>query len=137
MIKPQFEDLIYMRISAWSHNTEEDYQALHNHLHSNLSLKYTTSQQLKAQYLEIWSLYDRLFSAIKAGGLFARGERLRHHLIFYSGHTATFFINKMVTGKFLDPSERIDAHFESIFAVGVDEMSWDDILEDNYDWNFA
>ena len=24
--------------------------------------------------------------------------------------------------------------FESLFAVGVDEMSWDDLFEDNYDW---
>ena len=69
--------------------------------------------------------------------MFARGERLRHHLIFYLGHTATFFINKLVTGGFLDNSQRLDPHFESIFAVGVDEMSWDDILEDNYDWNYA
>ena len=97
-----FDDTVYMRISAWTHNTEDDFRALHNQLHNNLSLKYTTSAQLKAQYLEIWSLYDKEFSVLKPVALFERGERLRHHLIFYLGHTATFFINKLVTGKFLD-----------------------------------
>ncbi len=30
--------------------------------------------------------------------------------------------------------ERIDPRLESIFAVGVDEMSWDDLDETHYDW---
>jgi len=30
--------------------------------------------------------------------------------------------------------KRIDPKFESMFAVGVDEMSWDDLNEDHYDW---
>lgn len=57
---------------------------------------------------------------------------LRHPLIFYFGHTATFFINKLIlTGQI---TERINPQFESIFAVGVDEMSWDDLDTANYDW---
>jgi len=57
---------------------------------------------------------------------------LRHPLIFYFGHTATFFINKLIlTGQI---TERINPHFESIFAIGVDEMSWDDLDTANYDW---
>ena len=31
-------------------------------------------------------------------------------------------------------SERINPAFESMFAVGVDEMSWDDLNDANYDW---
>tara|TARA_B100000519_G_C14186590_1_gene411038 strand:+ start:167 stop:433 length:267 start_codon:yes stop_codon:yes gene_type:complete len=57
---------------------------------------------------------------------------LRHPLIFYFGHTATFFINKLVLSKAIN--ERINPKFESLFAIGVDEMSWDDLNDDNYDW---
>ncbi len=30
---------------------------------------------------------------------------------------------------------RIDPRLEATLSVGVDEMSWDDLLEDNYDWS--
>ena len=45
-----------------------------------------------------------------------------------------FLINKLVTGQHIDVSERIDPTIESIMSVGVDEMSWDDMLEENYNW---
>ena len=65
-------------------------------------------------------------------GYFQKSIPLRHPLIFYLGHTAPFFVNKLVLAKLLP--ERIDPRMESIFAVGVDEMSWDDLDEDHYDW---
>lgn len=34
----------------------------------------------------------------------------------------------------MNTDKRINRHFEEVFAVGVDEMSWDDLLEENYDW---
>ena len=78
-------------------------------------------------------MYDKLFSVLKPEAFFIRAERLRHHLIFYFGHTAVFYINKLVVSRHLD--ERIDPRLESTLSVGVDEMSWDDLLEDNYDWS--
>jgi 5-histidylcysteine sulfoxide synthase len=53
-------------------------------------------------------------------------------LIFYLGHTATFFINKLILAGLI--SERINPAFESMFAVGVDEMSWDDLSDSHYQW---
>jgi 5-histidylcysteine sulfoxide synthase len=53
-------------------------------------------------------------------------------MIFYFGHSATFFVNKLINMKIID--ERINPEFESIFAVGVDEMSWDDMQEGHYIW---
>ena len=41
-------------------------------------------------------------------------------------------MNKLVLGKLL--SERINPRFESLFAIGVDEMSWDDLNDAHYDW---
>ena len=52
---------------------------------------------------------------------------MRHPLIFYFGHTATFFVNKLLLAKLIP--ERINPRFEAMFAVGVDEMSWDDLDE--------
>ena len=89
---------------------------------------------MRAQFIKTWNRYERLFSILKPNGFFYRGEPLRHHLIFYYGHTAVFYINKLVVGGFLDSSKRIDRKLEEIMAVGVDEMSWDDLLEENYDW---
>ena len=34
----------------------------------------------------------------------------------------------------LPPTERIDPVLESTCAVGVDEMSWDDLNSKHYDW---
>jgi 5-histidylcysteine sulfoxide synthase/putative 4-mercaptohistidine N1-methyltranferase len=63
---------------------------------------------------------------------FRRADPLRHPLIFYFGHTAVFYINKLILAQLID--QRINPVFESVFAVGVDEMSWDDLNEAHYDW---
>ncbi|HBA87002.1 MAG TPA: SAM-dependent methyltransferase [Geobacter sp.] len=76
---------------------------------------------------------ERLYDALKDDGAFyLRADRLRHPLIFYFGHTATFFVNKLVIARVIQ--NRINPRFEALFAVGVDEMSWDDLDETHYDW---
>ncbi|QZT38054.1 5-histidylcysteine sulfoxide synthase [Halosquirtibacter xylanolyticus] len=65
-------------------------------------------------------------------GFYKRADPLRHPLIFYFGHTACFFVNKYIAAGII--SERINPMFESIFAIGVDEMSWDDLDNKHYDW---
>jgi hypothetical protein len=59
-------------------------------------------------------------------------DKLRHPLIFYFGHTAVFFINKLRLAGVL--SQRINASLESMLAIGVDEMAWDDLNIGNYVW---
>jgi 5-histidylcysteine sulfoxide synthase/putative 4-mercaptohistidine N1-methyltranferase len=77
--------------------------------------------------------YEQLFEVLAGDEAYHRKPiSLRHPLIFYFGHTATFFINKLVLAGLL--AERIDPGFESMFAVGVDEMSWDDLDDSRYDW---
>ncbi len=49
---------------------------------------------------------------------------LRHPQIFYYGHTPCLYINKLRVAGVLD--KPVNAYFESIFEVGVDEMLWDD-----------
>lgn len=74
-------------------------------------------------------LYDLL---ARDEAFYLRAEPLRHPLIFYLGHTASFYINKLLIAKLID--HRVNPRFESMFAIGVDEMSWDDLDEENYKW---
>jgi hypothetical protein len=55
-----------------------------------------------------------------------------HPLIFYYGHTAVLYINKLITAKIL--TQRVNESYESMLAVGVDEMSWDDLSQTSYNW---
>lgn len=77
--------------------------------------------------------YESLFGLLAEDeAYYKKPISLRHPLIFYLGHTATFFTNKFVLAGLLE--QRIDPQLESMFAVGVDEMSWDDLDEANYAW---
>lgn len=89
--------------------------------------------EIKTYFNKTFSLYEKLFEVINTTHAFyIRPEPLRHPLIFYYGHTATFFINKFLIAGLL--KQRINPEFESMFAVGVDEMSWDDLLPEHYNW---
>ncbi|MFW5751605.1 MAG: 5-histidylcysteine sulfoxide synthase [Planctomycetota bacterium] len=76
---------------------------------------------------------ERLFDLLAdEAAFYRRADPLRHPLVFYFGHTACFFINKLVSAGALD--QRLEPTYESLFAIGVDEMSWDDLDETHYDW---
>jgi 5-histidylcysteine sulfoxide synthase/putative 4-mercaptohistidine N1-methyltranferase len=88
--------------------------------------------QLRDYFHRTFDIYEALFRLLVSDEAFyQRPEKLRHPLIFYFGHTACFFINKLVLAKACD---RVNPRFESMFAIGVDEMSWDDLDENHYDW---
>ncbi|GAW68269.1 SAM-dependent methyltransferase [Geoanaerobacter pelophilus] len=94
-------------------------------------------EQKRAEILEYFhatfTVDERLYETLKdEEAFYLRADRLRHPLIFYFGHTAAFFVNKLVIARVID--RRINPRFESLFAVGVDEMSWDDLNESHYDW---
>ncbi len=90
-------------------------------------------EELKRYFQFCFKRYESLFRLVTDEEAYlTKADPLRHPIIFYYGHTATFFINKLKLAKIIDT--RIDPHLESIFAVGVDEMSWDDLNEKHYDW---
>ena len=90
-------------------------------------------QEIALYFTNTFDTYTGLFDCLADdAGYYKKSIPLRHPLIFYVGHTATFFVNKLVLAKLLP--ERIDPHIESVFAVGVDEMSWDDLNDDHYEW---
>lgn len=92
-----------------------------------------TRRQIFDYFQATFERYENLFEVLSADeAYYVRPINLRHPLIFYFGHTATFFINKLVLAGLLE--QRINPQFESIFAIGVDEMSWDDLNDARYDW---
>ena len=90
-------------------------------------------EEIRQYFHATFSLDEQLYETLTAESAFyLRPEPLRHPLIFYLGHTATFYINKLIVAKITN--QRINPRFESMFAVGVDEMSWDDLNAAHYDW---
>jgi len=90
-------------------------------------------KEMKEYFQFCYKRYESLFSLVAdERAYFKKADSLRHPIIFYYGHTATFFINKFKLSSII--VERIDPKLESIFAVGVDEMSWDDLNEKHYEW---
>jgi 5-histidylcysteine sulfoxide synthase/putative 4-mercaptohistidine N1-methyltranferase len=89
--------------------------------------------RLTAYFDKTTALFERLFDCLADDAAFyVQPEPLRHPHIFYFGHTATFYINKLNAAGVID--RRINPEFESMFAIGVDEMSWDDLNPANYAW---
>ncbi|MDK9716316.1 MAG: 5-histidylcysteine sulfoxide synthase [Trichlorobacter sp.] len=90
-------------------------------------------QEIRDYFHATFTVDEKLYETLRCDETYyLRPDRLRHPLIFYYGHTATFFINKLIIAKVIE--QRINPAFESMFAVGVDEMSWDDLNQAHYDW---
>ena len=128
----------YLRISSWVYNTAADFTQLGEFLQYRIRLDYgigsTPEVQSARKRLQIlqgvenqMAMEDKLFSQMTVDAFFHRAEILRHPLIFYYGHTSVFFMNKLLLGMYLSYEDKIDPELESLCAVGVDEMSWDDL----------
>lgn len=88
---------------------------------------------LRDYFETTFDCYESLFTCLaNEQAYYVKPISLRHPLIFYYGHTATFFVNKLLLTRMIN--QRINQRFESMFAVGVDEMSWDDLNDAHYQW---
>jgi len=108
-----------------------------NRVTKTLNLREGDPEQKRAEILKYFhdsfDIDEKLFETMaRDEAYYLRADPLRHPLIFYFGHTATFYINKLVLAGIMD--HRINPEYESMFAVGVDEMSWDDLNDKNYSW---
>lgn len=102
-----------------------------------INLQTGTPEEKRGEILryfkDTYSLDEHLFEVFEdTSGMYRTADPLRHPLIFYYGHTAAFYINKLIISKIIET--RINPRFESVFAIGVDEMSWDDLNQSNYQW---
>ncbi len=93
----------------------------------------TKRREILNSFHTTFSQYESLFECLADDdAFFTRANPLRHPLIFYYGHTSCSFINKLNVARLIN--QRVDADLESMLAIGVDEMSWDDLNEQHYDW---
>ena len=90
-------------------------------------------EEIRSYFHDTFDRYEQLFETLASEeAYFRKPIALRHPLIFYLGHTATFFVNKFLISGLI--KERLNPRLEAMFAVGVDEMSWDDLNDNHYDW---
>lgn len=90
-------------------------------------------EEIRQYFHATFEIYEKVFECLNSDESFyiQPVHKLRHPLIFYYGHTATFYVNKLVVAGL---TTRINPRFEEMFAVGVDEMSWDDLNDSHYSW---
>ncbi|MDD4310092.1 MAG: 5-histidylcysteine sulfoxide synthase [Candidatus Cloacimonetes bacterium] len=103
-----------------------------------LLLNGTNPQELREKirnyFHQTFSIDEKLYECIaETDGFYMRADPLRHPIVFYLGHTAVFYINKLNIARIINT--HIDPEYESMYAVGVDEMSWDDLNESHYNWH--
>ncbi len=82
-----------------------------------------------------WALTELLFSSLVGNEAYYRRpyHKTRHPMIFYYAHPVCFYVNKLLVSGLLE--QPVNQHFELLFEVGVDEMNWDDLREeDNFTW---
>ena len=92
----------------------------------------TSKEEIRDYFLNGYEFFESIFDVLSPEAFYIQSEPTRHPMIFYYGHTAVFFINKLYTTGYID--KRINPEFESIFAIGVDEMVWDDLEKQHYNW---
>lgn len=87
--------------------------------------------ELKNYFLNSWSNTELIFSSIiDSSSLYLSPDQRRHPLIFYYGHVAAFYINKLrIAGLY---KSDLDFALENLFAVGVDPSTKDDL--EKYGW---
>ncbi len=99
-----------------------------------LNLDLATRQDMLDYFQNTWSLTELLFQGLKTEETFVRPpyHGLRHPMIFYYGHTAVIYVNKMrIAGLINEP---INLYLEKVLETGVDEMSWDDMSKNEMAW---
>lgn len=83
-------------------------------------------EELQHYFLESWELNDQLFSALQSeSSFYLAPDPLRNPLIFYFGHTAAFYVNKLLLSGLIESG--INSDYEIIFARGVDPATSDEL----------
>lgn len=99
-----------------------------------LNLDICTREDALAYFNNSWTLTELLFQSLKTKEAYLRPpyHGLRHPLIFYYGHPAVLYLNKLRIAGLLKNS--INIYLEKILETGVDEMSWDDMSKNEMNW---
>src|SRR5476651_2367049 len=91
-----------------------------------LDLNNINREKILNYFDNTWTLTEVLFSSLKNEQAFYLPPcHLRHPLIFYYCHPTVFYVNKLRLINLIHDS--LNSYYESLFEIGVDEMSWDDM----------
>lgn len=98
------------------------------------NLSEATRQDFLDYFDNTWTMQELLYSSLNGEEAFYRPPEhgLRHPMIFYYGHVAAFYVNKLRVAGLLQKA--IDPYLELTFQVGVDEMSWDSLSNGETEW---
>ena len=78
-------------------------------------------RELRDYFYQSYDLFESLFELLASDDVFYRqSEPTRHPMIFYFGHTAVFYVNKLVAAGALNEADQ--SAFRTLFAVG--SMKW-------------
>lgn len=99
-----------------------------------LNLDICTRADVLAAFNNGWTLTELLFQCLKDESTYVRSpyHQLRHPPIFYYGHPAVLYWNKLRLSGLVHGS--IDLYLEKVLETGVDEMSWDDMSKNEMAW---
>ena len=99
-----------------------------------LNLDICSRQDVLDYFNNSWTLTELLFQGLKTEEVYKRPpyHGLRHPLIFYYGHPAVLYLNKMRIAGFY--SKPLNLYLEKVLETGVDEMSWDDMGKNEMEW---
>ncbi|NEQ41605.1 MAG: 5-histidylcysteine sulfoxide synthase, partial [Okeania sp. SIO3I5] len=94
-----------------------------------------TNSNLRKDILEYfknaWQLEEILMNSLVAEETFYfNPDPLRNPLIFYLGHSAVFYINKLIHVELLE--KRINSNYEILFELGVDPEKPEEALSQLY-----
>ena len=90
-------------------------------------------QELLRYFIQTWEQYESLFNCLNdSRAWFSKAISLRHPLIFYFGHTAAFYVNKLLASQ--HHSQRNDDRLDSMVAIGAGELSGAEPHDRLYAW---
>jgi 5-histidylcysteine sulfoxide synthase len=85
--------------------------------HADVNTSWDKNGLLK-NFNRAWFLTEKLFSSLTSQAFYKQPDPRRNPLIFYYGHSAAFYINKLRLAGLAETA--IDEIYDSLFAVGVD-----------------
>jgi 5-histidylcysteine sulfoxide synthase len=99
-----------------------------------LNLSACTRQDVIDYFNNSWTLTELLFQGLKVEEAYVRPpyHQLRHPMIFYYGHPAVLYLNKLRVAGLLHNA--VNPYLEKVLETGVDEMSWDDMSKNEMEW---
>ncbi|MEH2072303.1 MAG: 5-histidylcysteine sulfoxide synthase [Nostoc sp.] len=93
-----------------------------------LKLDSCNTQAILDYFENAWQLEDTLMqSLVGEDTLYINPDPLRNPLIFYLGHSAVFYINKLISVGLLE--KRLNPDYEILFEIGVDPEKPEELNE--------